>query len=68
MLRYRHEIVNVRDAPRAVSWPIYVSNLLAGMFLSGFNLALFSLTLEGLPTEARAGEWSLWALARKGAE
>jgi MFS family permease len=40
--------------PWGVRWPIYVSNLLTGVFLSGFTLALFSLTLEGLPAEARA--------------
>ncbi len=40
--------------PWGVRWPIYASSLLAGVFLSGFRLALFSLTLEGLPAEARA--------------
>ena len=40
--------------PWGVRWPIYASSLLAGVFLSGFRLALFSLTLEGLPVEARA--------------
>ena len=40
--------------PWGVRWPIYAANLLMGVFLSGFNLALFSLTLGGLPTEARA--------------
>ena len=35
-------------------WPIYVSNTLSGVFASGFTLAMFSLTLEGLPAERRA--------------
>ena len=40
--------------PLHVTWPIYLSNILNGVFLSGFTLALFSLTLGSLPTEARA--------------
>jgi predicted MFS family arabinose efflux permease len=38
--------------PRQADWPIYLSNFLHGVFLSGFNLALFSLTLCTLPANA----------------
>ncbi len=40
--------------PWDVHWPIYLCNLLSGLFVSGFNLAMFSLTLEGLPPKGRA--------------
>lgn len=40
--------------PWDVRWPIFLCNLLLGLFVSGFNLALFGLTLDGLPKEGRA--------------
>jgi len=40
--------------PWSMSWPIYLSNLLSGIFLSGFVLSMFSLTLAGLPADSRA--------------
>ena len=40
--------------PPGVRWPIYVSGILNGAFLGGFNLAIFSLTLGGLPAKSRA--------------
>lgn len=40
--------------PWSVRWPIIVSNLAVGVFLSGFNLALLSLTFDEIPVEARA--------------
>ena len=40
--------------PWNMRWPIYLCNLLLGLFVSGFNLALFGLTLDGLPKEGRA--------------
>lgn len=40
--------------PAEAHWPIYVSGVLNGVFLGGFNLAIFSLTLGGLPTRSRA--------------
>ena len=40
--------------PPEIRWPIYVSGILNGVFLGGFNLAIFSLTLGGLPEQARA--------------
>ena len=40
--------------PPEVRWPIYLSGVLNGVFLGGFNLAIFSLTLGGLPSKSRA--------------
>ena len=39
--------------PLNLRWPIYVANIANGAFLSGFSLTMFSLSLKGLPTEAR---------------
>ena len=40
--------------PTNLRWPIYVANIANGVFLSGFSLTLFSLSLKGLPAEARS--------------
>jgi MFS family permease len=40
--------------PWNTSWPIYMTSILYGLFWSGFNLAMFSLTLASLPLSARA--------------
>jgi len=39
--------------PLNLHWPIYVANVANGIFLSGFSLTMFSLSLKGLPAEAR---------------
>ena len=39
--------------PLNLLWPIYVANIANGVFLSGFSLTMFSLSLKGLPIEAR---------------
>ena len=53
--------------PWNLRWPIYLANMLSGASLSGFLLAMFSLTLERLPREARAmGAAVLGAVAGPG--
>ena len=39
--------------PWGMRWPIYLANVLSGAALSGFILALFSLTLKNLPEQSR---------------
>lgn len=40
--------------PPNMTWPIYLSGIFYGVFMSGFNLAMFSLTLASLPVQVRA--------------
>lgn len=40
--------------PAGYQWPIFLASLVNGIFLAGFSLTMFSLTLAGLPIEARA--------------
>ncbi|MBC7261854.1 MAG: MFS transporter [Chloroflexi bacterium] len=50
--------------PPGVSWPIWVNAVLAGVFWSGFNLAIFSLVLAALPAKGRPGymaAYSAWS-------
>jgi MFS family permease len=49
--------------PLHSSWPIYLSNVLYGVFWSGFNLAIFGLTLASLPVQARAMAAALFSAA-----
>jgi len=50
--------------PLNLHWPIYVANVANGVFLSGFSLTMFSLSLKGLPAEARTmGAAALSAVA-----
>ena len=41
--------------PYDVRWPIYANALLAGVFWSGFNLAMFNLVMYALPNHGRPG-------------
>ncbi len=41
--------------PYHVRWPIYANALLAGVFWSGFNLAMFNLVMYALPNNGRPG-------------
>lgn len=41
--------------PPDLLWPIYLANLVNGIFMAGFSLTIFSLTLVGLPPESQAG-------------
>jgi MFS family permease len=50
--------------PPGVTWPIWLNALLAGLFWSGFNLAIFSLALAALPAKGRPGymaAYSAWS-------
>jgi MFS family permease len=45
--------------PADVSWPIFANALLAPVFWSGFSLAVFSLLMPDLPSEARPPYFAL---------
>lgn len=50
--------------PPGVRWPIWLNAVLAGLFWSGFNLAIFSLALAALPNKGRPGymaAFSAWS-------
>ncbi len=50
--------------PIGVTWPIWLNAVLAGIFWSGFNLAIFSLVLGALPAKGRPGymaAYSAWS-------
>jgi MFS family permease len=49
--------------PRQANWLIYAGNFFYGVFLSGFTLATFSLTLSRLPPKARAMGAALFSAA-----
>ena len=40
--------------PWQMQWPIYLANIVSGVSLSGFTLAIFGITLDSLPKQARA--------------
>lgn len=47
--------------PWSLRWPIYLANVVSGVALSGFTLAMFGLVLKWLPKEAGAMGAALFA-------